>query len=358
MVFSKYKSWIIPLFLAAAIKFASLDSNWVETTYTQTIYPFISSILRTLFGWLPFSVGDIFYGSLILWLIYKTVKGIGLLVKRKATWKGTGKNFLQLVKAGLWIYIVFNVLWGINYNRKGISHQLQIAAVEKKAEELKLIDSVLLQKVNSAKLAATRQYGKYPSRKELFQKAVDAYRKAEKDWPFLHYPHPSVKNSLFGSIGNYLGYTGYYNPITAEAQVNTTVPQFFLPFTTCHEIAHQLGYAKENEANFVSFLVSSQSDDILFVYSAYLEAFFYTNNALARIDKHAAFHSSEKLIPEVRADLNEAKVFFAKHKNPVEPLIKWGYGLFLKSNQQPQGMLSYNEVTALLVGYYKKYGRL
>ncbi len=66
---------------------------------------------------------------------------------------------------------------------------------------------------------------------------------------------------MYSYLGNYLGFTGYYNPFTGEAQVNTTVPLFVQPFTTCHEIGHQLGYAKENEANFAGYLAAKSSPD-------------------------------------------------------------------------------------------------
>jgi hypothetical protein len=78
---------------------------------------------------------------------------------------------------------------------------------------------------------------------------------------------------LWGWLGNYVGFTGYYNPFTGEAQVNTTVPKFLQPFTASHEVAHQLGYAKEMEANFVGYLAASHSTDTLFRYSVYLDLF-------------------------------------------------------------------------------------
>ena len=56
-------------------------------------------------------------------------------------------------------------------------------------------------------------------------------------------------------------FLGYYNPFTGEAQVNTNVPAFVIPFTTCHEMAHQIGYASESEASFVGFLVIRNSNN-------------------------------------------------------------------------------------------------
>ena len=163
---------------------------------------------------------------------------------------------------------------------------------------------------------------------------------------------------MYGLAGNYFGFTGYYNPFTGEAQVNTKVPKFILPYTTTHEIAHQLGYAKEEEANFVGYLTATSSTDTLFHYSAYLDLFVYANRQLFFVDSVAAKDFAKQLIPEVKADIKEWREFLRRHKNPLEPVIRWAYGNYLKANQQPKGMTSYDEVIADLIAFYKKYGRI
>ena len=163
---------------------------------------------------------------------------------------------------------------------------------------------------------------------------------------------------MWGWLGNYTGFTGYYNPFTGEAQVNTTVPKFLHPFITCHEVAHQLGYAKENEANFVGFLAASLSQDTLLLYSAYLDMFTYSNRNLFWADTASAKAYAKMLEPAVKEDIMEWRTFNATHKSFLEPAVRWGYTKYLQQNNQPEGMLSYDAVTSFLVGYYKKYGRL
>src|SRR5207248_3994546 len=115
----------------------------------------------------------------------------------------------------------------------------------------------------------------YISKPYLFDKGKASYASANYDLPFLKYSFPSVKPSIFSYLGDYLGYTGYYNPFTGEAQVNTTVPIFVQPFTCTHEIGHQLGYAKEMEANFVGYLAASNSSDPVMQYSVYFDIYIY-----------------------------------------------------------------------------------
>jgi hypothetical protein len=246
----------------------------------------------------------------------------------------------------------------LNYNRKGIAWQLQLKAVVYDTTNLIMIQELLLQKVNETKKKLLAQKAFYPDKKNLFRRAKECYEVAGKEYPFIHYESSSVKSSLYGWLGNYLGFTGYYNPFTGEAQVNTTIPKFLLPFVTVHEIGHQLGYAKEDEANFSGYLAATNSHDTLFQYSAYLNLFIYANYEVFYFDSAASGMAAKQLIPEVKADLMEWKRFNKRYRNFVEPAISWMYGKYLLVNQQPKGLRSYNEVIAMLIAYHKEYGKI
>lgn len=346
------------LIIASLIHIYSMSPARVEDHYSNGIYPHMSRFLRYTFGWLPFSFGDVLYGSVVLWLIYKLVNGIKALFKKQVTLKNFSAGCLAALNILLIIYVFFNAFWGINYNRKGIAKQLNLKMEKYSLDELKNINELLIKKTNSSKQFLLNQQSRYPSNSRLFSSVKQAYVNAERVFPFLQYQPVSLKPSLWSWFGNYMGFTGYYNPFTGEAQVNTLVPKFLQPFTTCHEVAHQLGYAKEMEANFVAYLAAAQSGDALLLYSVYLDMFMYSNRNLSMSDSAAAKESGKQLLPSVRTDLNEWKTFYKKYRNPVEPVFRWIYGIYLERNQQPQGLLSYDEVTGFLIAYYKKFGKI
>ncbi len=349
---------LVLVVIAVVIHIYSNDSTRVENQYSTRIYPVLSSILRYIFGWLPFSIGDIIYGSAILWLIVKLVKGTWSIFKRQVTLKGFAASVGKGLRILLAIYIVFNLFWGINYDRVGIAGQLQLKTEKYKPEDLVMINGLLVEKVNASKQVLVDQNFQYPSKSQLFVKVQSAYKEAEKIYPFLNYHPVSLKPSMWSWVGTYVGFTGYYNPFTGEAQVNTLVPKFLQPFTTCHEVAHQLGYAKEMEANFVGYLSATASKDTLLLYSVYLDMFMYSNRNLFATDSVAAKNFREKLAPAVTDDLKEWRKFSKEHRSPIEPVFKWVYGKYLQGNQQPQGVLSYDEVTGFIIAYYKKYGKI
>ncbi len=351
--------WLgVLLVFVLIIKLYAANTQRVETGYATQFYPAFAKTLRLLLGWVPFSLGDVLYGLFGIWLLWKLVKGIKALCQRKASWRGTGLRFLKTVIIMLGIYIIFNSFWGINYNRKGIAWQLGLNMQAYTIDELKNINNLLLQKTNAAKQYLVSNNAPNLSTRQMFKKVIESYAIADSAYPFLQYQNTSLKTSLWGWLGNYVGFTGYYNPFTGEAQVNTTVPKFLQPFTACHEVAHQLGYAKENEANFVGYLAAVASPDERLQYAVYLDLFLYSNRNLYSSDTSAAKSFAAQLLPEVKEDLKEWKQFNQKHKNPVEPVIRWMYGKYLQNNEQPQGVLSYDAVTSFLIAYYKKFGKI
>jgi hypothetical protein len=350
-------TWVLLIILTIVIKWASWYPEWVEANYTYGIYPLISRAQRFLFGWIPFSIGDLFYTFLLLAVILRTGRFIKLLFRKKLTRAYFVAALQQGIFFFLFIYVFFNLLWGLNYNRKGIPAQLGIAVRPYEIKDLDTLTTVLQERLNSYALqVSSAQRDSFNRKKLLFQESVEAYKAVAIKYPFLSYSPVSVKPSIFSYAGNYLGFQGYYNPFSGEAQVNTTIPRFLEPFVTTHEIAHQLGYGKENEANLVAFLASRYSSSPVLKYSMYFDMYNYAIGEIFRMDTTLGKAFQAKLHPQVVADIKEFRRFYKKHQSPVETFIAWGYGHYLKANNQPGGKRTYNEVVAWLIAYYKKYG--
>ncbi|MBS1566632.1 MAG: DUF3810 domain-containing protein [Bacteroidetes bacterium] len=357
-MYKSRKSWLIVLALALIIRTWACFPVLVERGYSNGLYPLISGLQRLLLGWLPFSVGDLLYAVAVVWLIVLLVKFVRAVFRKK---NGAARLFWwkvlqRLVFWCLWIYVVFNGLWGLNYNRQGVAQQLNLSMRPYTNDELKTAMQVIIHRLSATDSGGLRARPKLEKNAYLFDESFRSYQAAALTTPFLHYRLRSVKSSLFGYMGDYLGFTGYYNPFSGEAQVNTTVPVYVLPFTTCHEIGHQLGYAKENEANFAGFLSARASMDSAFMYSIYFEMYAYGMRELYRRDSVTAKEYKKMVPQQVKNDLAGLRAFYDSYKNPFEPLITGLYGQYLKANQQPSGMRSYNEVMAFLIAYGKKYG--
>ncbi|HEY4337236.1 MAG TPA: DUF3810 domain-containing protein [Puia sp.] len=349
-------TWIVLVSLVIVIKIFSRFPGAVEKGYSTGLYPVIARLQRLLFGWIPFSIGDLFYAVTAVWLLYSLFFFTRTMVRRQA-----GKGyFLSVLRRILFylllLYVVFNISWGLNYDRKGIADQLQLEVKPYSTADLTDMVRLMVIRLNDLDSAAHERRAALASHRYLFEGAITSYKNLSGQDPRFAYPLPSVKPSMFSIIGSYLGFSGYYNPFSGEAQLNMTVPLFTQPYTTCHEIGHQLGYAKENEANFAGFLSARSSDDPTFRYSVYFELYLYAARELYGRDSSQLKPLKEQLKPSIRADFRELQAFLIKYRNPFEPVIGRLYGRYLKANRQPQGMHTYNEVVAWLIAYYKKNG--
>lgn len=350
-------SWILLILAAILIKIASTQPLWVEENYSNGIYPVISMVQRSIFGWIPFSVGDLFYAFLVIIIIYRTAQLIRYVFKMKVNRQYVLNGLKQLLFLFLFIYVFFYGLWGLNYSRKGISYQLNLDVKKYSVEEIDTITVLLHQRLSFyAGEISLNQRDSFNKKRVLFEKSAEAYLYANTNYPFLKYDPQSIKASLYSYLGNYFGFQGYYNPFSGEGQVNTTIPKFLEPFVSTHEIAHQLGYGKENEANFVAFLACKSYPNNTFRYSMYFDMYLYAVTELDKRDSARAKEYNEQLHPQAKKDIDEYRQFLKRYRNQIEPVISWIYDGYLQANDQPEGKKTYNMVVAYLIAYYKKFG--
>ncbi|WP_339628964.1 DUF3810 domain-containing protein [uncultured Maribacter sp.] len=326
-------------------------SEFVENYYSTGFYPFISRLFRILFGWIPFSIGDLIYFALIILAITYLYRN------RKSIWK----NKLAFVRNVLMIlsvaYFTFHFMWGMNYYREPLSQKLQLSP-NKEYQDLLEFTEKLIQKTNESQVAITKDSSlavNIPySQKEIFNKTIQGYDHLKTIHPFLAYDRPSVKKSLFSTGLTYMGYAGYLNPFTNEAQVNGLLPNFRFPVVVGHEIGHQLGYSAENETNFIGYLVTANNNDIYFQYAGYAYALGYCLSDIRSSDKEEFNRLLSTLNPGVKNNFQEMSNFWNSYENPMEPVFKSIFNSFLKANNQTEGIRSYNAVVSLLVAYHKQ----
>ncbi len=332
------------------IKIFSFFPNFIEQFYSNGIFIYISTLLRYTFGWIPFSFGDIAYCILIILLIRFLLKKV---LKKSILWK---QVVLDIGATLSIVYASFHILWGMNYYRLPL-HEILNINDEYTQKELIAVSEKLITKANSLHLEL-EPIDSLPihipySKEEIFQKTIPAYQQLQKTFPSLQYHPKSIKKSILSLPLTYMGFSGYLNPITNEAQVNGLILNYKTPTTSCHEEAHQLGFAKENEANFIAALTTIGYDDLYFKYSGTTFALRFCLNDLYLRNEEKAICLIEKLRPGIRKNYTEVSEFWKSYENPLEPLFKSTYDSYLKANNQPNGIDTYSYVVALLVNYYK-----
>lgn len=339
---------IIPQFLL--VKLVGSNHDFIETFYTNGLYQFTSKILRYVFGWLPFSFGDIFYALAIIYM------GRWLIKYRKRFTKDPKSWFVDVFCFISVIYFAFHVFWGMNYYRIPLNESLKLDK-EYTTEQLVNITKRLIAKTNSIHLQITNNDSVKVvmpfTKEEILKMAPEGYRAMQSTYPQLNYYPVSIKKSLFSLPLTYMGFSGYLNPLTNEAHVDALIPVYKFPTTTCHEIAHQLGYAAENEANFMGCLATIHNEDIHFIYSGYAFALRHCVNEVYNRDPILFKELVEMINKGVRKNYKEVRDFWDQYKNPSEPIFKSTYNAYLEANDQEGGVESYNYVVDLMVHYFE-----
>ncbi len=324
--------------------------EFVEKYYSLGIYPFISKTSRYLFGWIPFSVGDLFY----LLIIIMAIRWLYINVKRL---KNDRVHFLTDILAAISIvYLMFHVLWGFNYYRLPLHHALNLES-DYTTEQLLITTHRFIDKSN----AMHRELGYADSvkidlpysQKEIFKKTLSGYKNLEEEFPQLAISPRSIKKSGWSLGLTIMGYSGYLNPFSGEAQVNNLITTYKFPVVACHEEAHQIGYAAENEANFIATISTIKNDDPYIQYAGYIFTLRYLINEMARRDEPKYHELLTTINPGILESYKEMRDFWESYENPMEDFSKIFWDNFLKANNQSRGIMSYNYMVALVVNYFE-----
>jgi hypothetical protein len=347
------QKYLLPFFLFLQIgllQLLSIFPEYVERFYSNGLYVWISEFSRITFGVFPFSIGDVIYFGAIFYVLR-------WFFKSRNTWRSLWKEHLISILSFLSVfYFLFHLLWGLNYYRVPLFEKMNIKR-EYSDADLLLFTQKLITKTN----ALQHQLEKNDSLKvnfpytqnEVFEMNPKGYQQLSNQYPFFKYENPSIKKSIISLPLSYMGFGGYLNPFTNEAQVNYLGPIYHFPMTTNHEMAHQLGYASESEANFIGFLATVKNEDLYIQYSGYSYALRYCLHNWHNRNEATERELLKTIHLGILKNYQESEDFWNQYETFIESGFELFYDQFLKLNQQEDGLESYSKFVDLMVNYYK-----
>lgn len=274
------------------------------------------------------------------------------------------KNRLQIFERGCrfaaWCMslalLIFMVMDGANFSRIPVGELLELPDNTYTAEQLYTVTADLAVKASEARRALPEDENGCTvlsvKQSELLKLTDDCYEALRRDYPFLKTATWRVKSVKLSHLWSYTGFTGVYCPWLGEASVNTDVPDYELAHTAAHEIAHTMGFAKENECNFIAWLACSVSGQPDHVYSGHLQAFVYCSNALYKADKELWKKAYSNCSAGVIRDIRQNNEYWKSFEGEVQESSQKFNDSFIKANGVESGVLSYNEMVELMLRYY------
>lgn len=345
-IYKKKRFWAGVL-LAQFLLFYGFSKSLLMISFFEEFFERQKKLHQTTFSWLPFSMGDIIYVLLGIVLLYSLIA----LFKKKSR----STSLLRILIIVNVFYFTYQIFWGMLYFQTPIIKKLS----RQDAPEINKAKKLALQYLEKCKITRTSVQEDHNGifivtnlkavQQEILvqQSKLPSNISDKKATDIL-----AIKPSLFKKVMNFTGILGYYNPFTAEAQYNAELPNTYIPFTTAHESSHQLGFAREQEANFIGYLMGIHSSNIELRYSTE----YFTLKSLLRfiIEEDPEFVKSiiQNYSPGMKRDRAYEKSFALRHQGWLDDFFGFTNNLFLKSNQQ-EGLVTYSYFIDLLLNYEK-----
>lgn len=330
------------------------NSHIVERVYSAGIYPYIAKSIGWVSGVLIISFSEIFILGIFLLVI--TAVGI-LLIKPKIILKNRDIIFHYTIRALAILYILFYFLWGFNYYREDYVNIAQLNKEPGTLIELIELTQHIIENANDIRGNLIENgEGVFlieDSFKILSQKAKEGFEDLMVGPLNLGWNYGQAKPILLSNLMSYTGIMGIYFPYTSEPNINIDIPHVHLPATISHEMAHQRGFAKEDEANFIAFKASINNSDMNFQYSGYYLAMQYLMNEVYKEDRDTYYYLYSTISEGVKRDMNYSREFWKSREGKTEEIVTAMNDNYLKANNQEQGIRSYNRVVELLLSEYK-----
>lgn len=337
---------------------ASFYPYTVETLYSTGLYKPIGLVLSNITSIVPTSAAEIILACIFLFAVWRIIFLITHIFKLPNKKRQLLFNFIinTIVTFSI-IYFSFILLWGLNYYRLSFSAISKLQVKPSTTSELKELCESLVERANLLRdsvsedsqgvMKLTNGY------KDVFNRAYKGFENASKLYPELNGKYGPPKGVILSRLMSYTGITGVYFPFTGEANVNISIPDSDIPATACHEMAHQRGFAREDEANYIAYLTCKMNTDIDFQYSGTLLALIESTNALYLQDETAYKELRSKYSDGLNRDLQASYNYWRQFEGPVNEVSNKINDTYLKANNQSDGVQSYGRMVDLLLAEYR-----
>ena len=336
---------------------AFLLSERLADFFNRYISSAVRALLAHLTSWLPFSLAEFLLILLPIWIILLTA----LISKRYGdTVKEIISGVLCVCSILGVVFISFTLGFAPAYRGSTIDKKLGLERCDVSAEELYSTALILAEHIESETKNVSfgaDGFSVMPyNYTQMNVKLLDAYDSFCDEFSFVQRLDSRLKPVMLSDAMSYTHITGVYTFFTGEANINVAFPDYTIPFTAAHELSHQRGIARENEANFIAFLVCIRSDDAYIRYCAYINMYEYVMSALSSADP-ALYSNAYAYLPfQAKNELAAYSDFYDKYRNSTASNVSEAVNDTLLKFHGTEGTKSYGMVVDLAVAYFKGNG--
>ena len=351
--------WVIVIYAITAFCALLYLIFMLSEPFSDFFNRYVSSVFRAILAhltsWIPFSLAEF---MLILIPVWVFLISRAVIKKYGSSLKETFMGILCVLSILGIVFSVFTLNFAAGYRGSTLDKKLEINRQKVSAEELYDTSLILIEGIESSVEAVCFENGGFSvmpyNYSGMNEKLLEAYDSAAQKYGFIQKLDSRLKPVMLSEPMSYTHITGVYTFFTGEANINVNFPDYCVVYTAAHELAHQRGIAREDEANFMAFLICLESDDPYVRYCGYLNLYEYVASALSRADRDL-FNLSYSQLPEtVKGELRAYSSFYEKYEHSTASKVSETVNNTFLTSQGTPGTKSYGMVVDLAVAYYKQ----
>lgn len=345
-------------------KVAARMPDVTEKWYARRTYPHVHGALARVAELVPVSLGEATLALLALVVLLRVLFGLArLFAGRRSLSNLLGHALAQLLGGAGFVYIFFLVAWGMNYSRVPFATSVGLDVRPATAEELAAVVERLVERANEQRAGRREDedgvFALQRGQAGVLAELTAAYERAGKEVPVLAGRPPVARVPRVSPVMTAFGISGIYWPFTGEPHVNGDVPDASFPFHACHEVAHQRGFAREDEANYIAYRACGLSSDPDVAYAGTLGALFHAWSALYGSDPARAATLRARCSEAVLRDWEAIEEFWRPKTKTVRLTRLAGERtnqVYLRAQGESEGTRSYGRMVDLLIAEYRRSG--
>ena len=342
--------------VAAVFYLLFLLSEGISDFFNEHISILLRGALAHLTNFIPFSLAE--FALIMSPVIFFLLVRLGVR-KYSDSWHNVFIYCCTILSIVALIFSLFTFGFAPAYRGSSLDQKLGIDNVEVSAEELyetaDILCALLWSEMENISYSSDGASIMPYTFDEMNDKLNEAYATACEVYPFLQKLDSDLKPVMLSEAMSYTHITGVYTFFTGEANINIAFPDYTIPYTAAHELSHQRGIAREDEANFMAFLVCTMSEDPYIRYSGYLNLYEYVSSALYSADRELYTRSRGRLPQAVNDEMAAYSEFSKKYQGSAIGEVSGAVNNTFLIINGTEGTKSYGMVVDLAVAFFKPY---
>ncbi|MBQ9832477.1 MAG: DUF3810 domain-containing protein [Clostridia bacterium] len=330
------------------VKLAQAAPDRVEKVFSAKVYPRIYSFVSSVTSMVQVSIAEIvIFAVTVAFIVLLLMLGYKLIC-HKVKFASFVRVLIGLA-AGIGVFVnLFYCMWGFNYCRPELSVLMPMTEKTHTDYEFEELCKLLIDEAKKFSKSSDKE----KTHDEYFELVSLGYQKLGEKYKIFDINVKKAKAVKMSELLSHCNIAGIYIPFTAEANVNVHQPLLLIPYDAAHESAHALGFAREEEANFIAYICCMESDNDFVKYSGTMGALLYCMDRMYEISPKVYDELLNLYSEKMKNDLEEYQKYWSKYNGVAAKIADDVNDAYLVANGQENGTDSYGMMTELLLDYY------